>query len=342
MNVAIVGTFNEQGGRRSGYMDKFLPLTCFNLIVNGGNISDLKRGLELVKTADRILWGPDVPNSYNKEYPQKKKGATLICTKFIRTDDPLGEVVPRIFRMHANGCITFCKHELIYSCIIDPLGNVHGSGGTNIANNAKELNDFITWHEHFTRMSFKQSNDTPPQIDEDVIKLIEINKDIAKRCQTGAGSRLFGNLSTRCKKLFPSSRYWFSPRNIDKQYIEPSDMVYIADGMYYGNRKPSIDAPVQVLIYNECQDVNYIIHGHASVENVITTEEFSICGAIEEAKEIIDLYKKGNYIINIKGHGFIILCSTIKQMNTAANTIDLHQYPTIEQKQAVIRALNIK
>ena len=64
-------------------------------------------------------------------------------------------------------------------------------------------------------------------------KLIELNKEVAIKCKKEFNTRFFGNLSTRCMKLFPSlktdaagSLFLVSARNVDKEFLTKDDMIF--------------------------------------------------------------------------------------------------------------------
>lgn len=175
-----------------------------------------------------------------------------------------------------------------------------------------------------------------------------MNNSLADFIQTSCGDRFFGNLSTRCQKLFPSERdgkfIYVSPRNVDKNRLTPSDFVLFNtdDYTYYSvdeKIKPSVDSPVQSEIYKEFPSINYMIHGHAFIsimkeldENNIpctSTENYFPCGDLRELVEVKKLMKfiiydechKDYGIINLKGHGFLMFSQTFEQMKYMINDI---------------------
>ena len=87
---------------------------------------------------------------------------------------------------------------------------------------------------------------------------------------------------------------------------------------YYGNEKPSIDTPIQILLYQNFPKINFMLHSHVYVDepsSVFTSNPIP-CGAIEEVKEILMCVKldfeKEVYYINLKGHGSLIMASSPK------------------------------
>lgn len=133
----------------------------------------------------------------------------------------------------------------------------------------------------------------------------------------------------RCSKGFPSFKnkdYVFvSQRNVDKQYLDLNHFVpcYLQDSnVYYcGNKKPSVDTPIQLRLYQALPNIRYMIHSHCYVKDAPHTRISIPCGGIEEVDEILQLidsvYNDRNlptYKINLKGHGSIIMGHNIKDL----------------------------
>lgn len=130
----------------------------------------------------------------------------------------------------------------------------------------------------------------------------------------------------RCSKGMPSFRtrdYIFvSQRNVDKEYLDLSNFVptYMEDGKIYycGDKKPSVDTPIQLRLYQALPNINYMIHAHCYVESGFFTDKSIPCGAIEEVDEILSLIdrifnnrNRPAYAINLFGHGSIIMGKTL-------------------------------
>lgn len=91
MNIFIVGgTFNEDGGRASGYIEKLtvalrqaMPDVALRH-VNGGYYQDLAQLLQQLNDTTHLLWMADVPNTLPKLLPalkQRMPALTLIQSK---------------------------------------------------------------------------------------------------------------------------------------------------------------------------------------------------------------------------------------------------------------------
>ena len=165
-------------------------------------------------------------------------------------------------------------------------------------------------------------------------KFIKLNKKVADKFQNAYGERYFGNLSTRCAYMFPTTRLsndiiLVSARNTNKKNVSIKDMIFThtrEDGTLFfgGRRRPSVDTPIQTQIYKWFPHINYMIHGHAYTENAETTKYYYPCGDMREAAEIFSAATKGaplaqtpkSFVINLKNHGFLVGASTLGTLET--------------------------
>ncbi len=136
--------------------------------------------------------------------------------------------------------------------------------------------------------------------------------------------RFMGNASFRCMRGFPSYRkdgvIFVSRRNIDKRYIGRENFVAVKEKLpieYFGENKPSVDTPIQVRLYEQYQNIRYMLHSHTYIMDAPFTKSIIPCGALEEADEIIHLFPDKNmksFAVNLKGHGSIMLGDTTKKL----------------------------
>lgn len=141
----------------------------------------------------------------------------------------------------------------------------------------------------------------------------------------------FGNISTRCQHLFPSTRLsdrkeqdnphiLVSPRNTDK-----TGTYKLIEAYYYDNniiyeeehKKPSVDTPCQLNIYEEFPYINYMIHGHAFIKNAPITGKYCFCGDILESNYISPIIRKNTNkfgTMNLKNHGFLMYADTLENL----------------------------
>lgn len=325
MKTLIVGGSYE--GKESGVVKKIKDHLCpeGNFTLYNGVIPENVSGYELV------VWMPDIPNGQEKNYPVKDKGAILICSKVMREGYTLFDAVTRIFKMHGNAVIVIYKEpgKNFRFELVDALANIWYSGD-NISMLCKYITELCEWTKAAIRVSIPKAHQDVsvfniPPLD----SFIDINRHLAYKSATQCGNRYFGNFSTRCTKLFPSHRgsnfIVMSPRNVDKRTLTADDMVQIVDGAYIGDRKPSVDAPVQLAIYDAVPEINYMIHGHAYVEGVPTTEHYFPCGDMREVADTVRLLKKGYVAINLRNHGFLLATKDLGEMDTLKEKLNFRK-----------------
>lgn len=326
MKIIIVG--GSGAGKKSGVITKiendFVENCEINKKLTGANYEiEVFNGTrpENIKGGELVLWMPDISNDEEKQYPVKDKGAVLICSKVMREGYTLLDAVERIFKMHGNAVIAIHKEpEKPFKFeLVDALGHIWCST-YDISVLCASIYQLCSWTNGSIRKSV-------PKIDETIVAALNnislvdfmnINRELAYKSAAQCGNRYFGNFSTRCTKLFPSHRnddmIVMSPRNVDKRTLTPKDMVAIINGAYVGDRKPSVDAPVQLEVYKEVPGVNYMIHGHAYVKDAPMTDAYFPCGDMREVPETLELLRDGNKAINLRHHGFLLATETLEEM----------------------------
>jgi len=332
--ILLVGGDFGENPRKSGVVEKIAATREINYF-NGGTIEDLKK-IDL-KPYDVILWMPNISNDEEKYYPKKPLGSVLIVTKVLRDENSELEAISRIFRMSANAVITIDKKPKYFSFkAIDALGNCWGQ-----SDNPKDVIQFCRWiwacYGSVERIGSEEIQNEEEggeymRDSENLNIFMAINHRIADKAQS-MGGRYFGNCSTRCDKLFPSARVGnnlilVSPRNIDKGSIFAWDMVSVEMAFfkkvkYYGNKKPSVDTPVQLMIYQNAPRINYMIHGHYYIYGAPFTQSFYPCGDLREYKELAPIiastYNKYTMgAINLNNHGFLLYSSNLEEMKELA------------------------
>lgn len=268
------------------------------------------------------------------------------------------DLLQRSFALKSNLTIEFRKNENKYKMkLFDPLGNVWYEG-LDIEECSKALLDRLAFIKSITRESTVSSEENIGALawffnmfkeeiykstDNPIIPIkkefLNIVRDYATKFaeatfQTKDVKRFLGNASFRCPKGFPSFRdgkYIFvSKRNVNKEYIGIEEFVpvYLENGKIYycGSNKPSVDTPIQVRMYNLLPNINYMIHSHCYIEDAPFTQKALPCGAVEEVDEIRELLKdyydndfnKDFYLINLVGHGSIMMSNTPEQLRNVA------------------------
>ncbi len=141
-----------------------------------------------------------------------------------------------------------------------------------------------------------------------------------------ASGRWPGNFSFRCTHGFLSSRgaagFVITRRNVAKEGLTPQDFVWVDlvldNGVliYSGEEssKPSIDAPVHRLIYDQLPWVQNIVHGHLQISGDPCVHPGLLprwpCGAENEGEDIIAAAPHEGvdlWVANVAGHGFVAL-----------------------------------
>lgn len=330
MEIQIVGGNFGINQKASSIVSMLADTLGAKTVLNGGTIEELP--IEL--NADLVVWMPNIVNEEPKHYPNKKIGSVLICSKVMHDEYKKIDAISRIFKMHGNAVIAIYKQckPFVFE-LIDALGNTWYKGS-----NIKELSDEIIRFYSFTKAAVRiqtKKEDVNIQLDtktrNNITALIQANCRLQQYIETSCGNRFFGNISTRCQKLFPSlkinGKYMFvSPRNSDKRSLTPDDMVlYSVNNTYSGENKPSVDSPTQIKLYKIYPHINYMIHGHAILSGIgeVNTNNYRLCGDVREVDEILNVVSTSTtqFIINLKNHGFLIGTDSIETLNKIIDKI---------------------
>lgn len=340
----VAGTFDSHGGKPSGYMTRLITTIKSQLqndysmfsFKNGGSISDLKESMAIAVQCDVVLWFADVPSSENVEKTHlllKKQNPTMtlfISKRNWEPERPVISLISRALQAHAQRILELQKHSngMILSRLLDPLGNVYGDFDGFIPNVAFHISTAIKELTNLTRIrSVMVGPNTFKPNCEDFCSLSREVADkltLVMKTET-VSSRFFGNASFRCHSGFPAIKQnniiYVSPRNVDKKLLLPDQFVpceldIFPTVKYYGDIKPSVDAPIQISLFNELPHMNYSLHGHAYIKGLGFTKKALPCGVLEEVKEILncdDIFKP-LIAVNLLGHGFMVMSDTISSM----------------------------
>ena len=339
--LLVGGTFDDKDGKKSGYVRKLseslATLNPCGYVLNGGNYEMLKHALEHIEFYDVILWFPNVPNDKPKLIKDIKKiypSKILVCSKNnIEDKYDFMSLIARALSIKANLFLEIHKkNDKIMAKLCDPLGNLFCNTG-DIPEFASALIHRLSELRGFTRMRSicDDLRPHPPTSDESrfikcSIQYAEIFHEMVHPENT---SRFLGNISFRCEKGFPSFKIdnciYVSPRNMDKRTITQDIFVPVyltSTGLYYkGELKPSVDAPLQAILYNFYKNIRYMIHSHTYIQYIPFLSKIIPCGAIEEAYEIIKKYPdcdKDFLMINLKGHGSLAMSSSVEDLENIA------------------------
>jgi hypothetical protein len=336
-NILIVtGTFNEDGGSISyfGQMvyNAFSRIFSSNVtFLNGGGLDCLATCFSDFSMYQVIFWMPHIEGP-TEDYLSsiKKKNKTIILIQAQRNDNncyTTFQILDKMFKVHANICLEIShlkKHEYSFR-VLDPLGNLWYSG-FDIGQASYRIANYVKYLLSLTRLPSNNVLDIMERvtIEKPFIDAVKFYGWRFSELIQGAinKERYVGNASTRCMAGFPSMKdrnnIYVSMRNIDKRSIEEEHFVPVAlngnEVQYYGENKPSVDTPIQVMLYNYYHNVKYIIHGHTYVPNAPYTSNFVPCGYLEEVDEVTELFRDHlsyNFAVNLIGHGFLILAHDV-------------------------------
>lgn len=371
--LMIAGTFGETEGKASTYMHKVVTSLMprisawygkedpFNdedgiFVINGGLYQDLLGVLNKIEKYDAIWWFPNIPNHLPKivnDIKDKVGNKVLVISKN-NSDQKYTylDLVARLFKARANLSLIIESPSPFKATVLDPLGNayIHDDGDVSAVANA--LFDRTVELTNFSRarsISVGPAIETP--YSDDTLKFIDIVKNYAETFHElvhGVNpSRFLGNASFRCTRAgFPAFRgddnlIYISQRNLDKREIATDNFIPVQmnegnDVLYYGDRKPSVDAPIQKELFRRLPWVNYMLHAHVYVRDnngYSWTKSKIPCGALEEIDEVIDILtqdpvRKDCYKINLKGHGCLILGTHAAQFRNLQ--FEAREIPEIE------------
>lgn len=345
MRILVVGgRFDSNGGKKSGYIEKLfsgikIPDALWSTIYNGGDYKFLTNDLfNRIQNYDIIFWFPDIPNDMPKAINNIKSLLNPHCILITSKNNIEGkysflELVNKALNARANLFVEFTKkQDLFQGKVFDPLGNQFNTD-TSIAGVRSALEKRITQLLTYTRSA---STGAPGDITAELpneSRFLEIVKEhasnlhIHSHTETVEPTRFVGNLSFRCLHGFPSYRadsnlIFVSRRNIDKRSIAIDNMVPVIPGKispieYLGYRKPSVDAPIQVMLYAIYSKMRYAFHAHAYLDGAPFSKEIIPCGSLEEVNEIVQLFPDPNITtlaVNLKGHGCLIMSSSVLEM----------------------------
>lgn len=316
---------------------------------NGGYFMQLELILNKIADYDLVYWFADVPNDKPKLVKQVKrahKTCTLVTSK--RNTENKYSIADLIYHALANKSnllVEFSESDKRYrGRIIDPLGNIFLDYCPDFSKIGQALKMRTRELLQYTRIPSYRVGEEADVPDEkeffDIVRLYARRFHELVHAHPEAVNRFFGNASFRCENGFPSfkkeGKIYVSQRNIDKRSINNNSFIAVEQGLpikYYGAKKPSVDTPVQVMLYDFYKNARYMLHGHVYIEAAPLTDSIIPCGAIEEADEIKRLFpnpEKINFSINLRGHGSLVIADNLdylKSIQYAPRQIpEVHEY----------------
>ena len=222
--------------------------------------------------------------------------------------------------------------------LVDPLGN-----SFCLTDDPERIARFAGWRLRslieMRRAATVSLNKPPVEIPENEEFYSFVRNLNSTLTHTMFGERYVGNASFRCTKGFPSFKegetIFVSKRNVDKKHLDREDFVPVpldgdhssciflkslCDGREVLN-KPSVDSPVQAMLYRYYGKVRYMLHTHTYIEGAPFTDHVIPCGALNEYEEILSLFPENtsvNFSINLRGHGSLSLAGSVEYLISLA------------------------
>ena len=325
----VGGTFDKNGGKPSHFISEMMTLLDISGI-NGGDLATLEIDFSFTSV---LIWMPNIDNGEDKILPTLKvKYPHMLLIQSKRVDGGKYtdfDVIGRLLKSHSLLGISIDRSSGSYEFkLLDPLGNLHCKTN-DLEVLCRTLRKRIYELTNMTRMGSKSVGEVNYFTIEP--KFIEIVKNFGQKFATFVNAinpnRLLGNASTRCMSGFPAvrenDRIFVSKRNVDKQSLSSEDFVesslqdkYVE---YYGDNKPSVDTPVQLLLFSYFPNIRYMIHGHVYVEGAPMTVSKIPCGFLEEILDIMVAIRDRNieeFSVNLRGHGCIMACKDLAYFDT--------------------------
>ena len=345
--LIVAGTFSSEGpGKPSGLMGKLHQqmsiINPWTLLFNGATIEDLDRFVDHPDAFDEfdvIIWSPVLPEGKNYDI-KKRLFRKIFIPSFNNTEGqyPFINMLSEALGQKANLFLEFSKYDYDTTkyqvAVCDPLGNMF-CRSADLGVVAMTLMYRIQELTRYTRVSSICVEDSyiSPEMPENYLHIVrKLGERFHEIIHMSESYRYLGNLSFRCAEGFPSfkdggGRIYVSRRDSDKRSITDKQFIPVsmaAGGAlsgfqvrYRGHHKPSVDAPIQMLLYNYYRRIKFIIHGHAYINSAPFTSLVIPCGALEEFYEVIKVYPDRDmefFEVNLKGHGSIAFAKDVEQL----------------------------
>lgn len=332
----VAGDYDDNGGKSSGYMSKlslelkelyFKRNRCIITRFNGGSWSTLQNYI-VPETMDSniIYWFSHSPSDKTRFVERIKKLAPCAILIMLSRNDnksaSIFEQTSKMLSVKANLMLELHKTEtgMFSASILDPLGNCFLENEPSTKEVARILLLRTGQLSVIERVPSISIGTHMPIVEEN--EFFSIAKESANKfhdlLHADKQDRYLGNISFRCESGFPSFRkdnlIYVSKRNLDKRTIGANGFVAIHPRsfnvvQYYGDEKPSVDTPIQLLLYNYYNKIKYMIHSHVYIEGAPETGKILPCGAVEEYDEIVRFVQDmnvDNIAINLLGHGSLV------------------------------------
>lgn len=125
--LIVGGTFDEKGGRPSGFVDKFTKGLKAK-VINGGHYNSINDIIDSIGTEgyEYVLWWANIPNDLPKirDIKSRYPHIMLVTSKRNNKEYSKQEIIARALRDKANLIVEFDTTENPFKIrVSDPLGN---------------------------------------------------------------------------------------------------------------------------------------------------------------------------------------------------------------------------
>lgn len=359
--VFVCGTFNTEGGKASSigaqlYTGFTAKAFCDRLqefevsYSNGGTMADLEHAAHKAADAHVVIWLANVPNEHPKNCVRSIKVVNPTCVlvtskRSVEKAYSIPAVVQHALSLHSNLVILFTglanQGKGQYKAqLLDPLGNLfwEGVSTTDFHELGAALNLRVSYLLSLRRMGTVRAMGSCPEAIPDEQDFLQFVRESAQKFAELIPSpneinRFVGNASFRCAHGFPALRderaIYVSRRNVGKIGMNMSDFAPIigeTDGtfVYCGDHKPSVDAPIQVRLFELYPNIRYMLHGHVYLHDASTTSTVLPCGALLEANEVWEHFPEPDqeaFALNLRGHGFIAGATKLDELRALVTNI---------------------
>lgn len=336
MILFVCGTFTADGGRPSS-IGKAMGISLVpDDMINGGTIKELY-GISF-EDYEAIVWMPNMDNSEDKILPHIKKWnphAILISSKrAVEKEYTAWDVVGRLLATRSNLGIMITRDDngRYNFSLLDPLGNIHydGTDPVMLGFGIKTRLDLLGEMARCSSQSMGPAKNK--LMDEDFMEVVRKTADeFSRHVNANNPNRMLGNASTRCMSGFPAMRgddsIFVTRRNIDKKTISADGFIetrmrnmykmVLPTVEYWGDVKPSVDTPIQLMLFDIFKHIKYMIHGHVYIKGAPFTDRKIPCGYLEECDDvyeaIVNNYEPAtdNFVINLLGHGCLVMAKDL-------------------------------
>ena len=268
-----------------------------------------------------IFWFAETDDTELVKRVKDKRRCILVSSyQYTKGSTSLGDLVQSAFKSRSNLIVESVSNgraSLPKARILDPLLNVFMDYDQSLSKIGGILRKRTTELLEYNKMPAERTGQRLEAPDEK--RFFTLLREYGGRFYDATYSfpeapyRFLGNASFRTDGKDNERYIYFSQRNIDKRTINQDGFVAVEKEFpvrFHGKNKPSVDTPIQLLLYQHYPVVRYMLHQHVYVKDAKYTERIIPCAALEEAEEVIRLFPERenvNFAVNLKGHGSLLL-----------------------------------